>query len=129
MGERPVSVGRDAAATLPRNIVAFNAAISACEKCCRWQQAIALLLQLGAARLSGTTVTYTALLSACLAGQQWAQGLALLKNCQEETVQGNVLTYATLCSLTELAMESGKVELPRMLAAVEGKALETTRKT
>ena len=45
------------------------------------------------------------------------------------TLPGNVLTYATLCSLTELAMESGKVELPRMLAAVEGKGLETlTRK-
>lgn len=61
------------------DVVTYSAAVSACEKCRRWDNALALLRSMrGGVGLIPNIVTYSAAMAACEKGYQWAHALELL---------------------------------------------------
>ncbi|CAK0863307.1 unnamed protein product [Prorocentrum cordatum] len=55
-----------------------GAGISACEKAEQWQPALALLSEMGEAKLEPNVISYSAGISACEKGEQWQRALTLL---------------------------------------------------
>ena len=63
-------------------MITYNAAISACEKGQKPQQALQLLLELPLRGLLPDVITYSAAISACEKGQKPQQALHLLQEVQ-----------------------------------------------
>ncbi|CAK0891072.1 unnamed protein product [Prorocentrum cordatum] len=74
--------------------VSFNAAISACEKCGQWQQALLLFVDLRLAKLTPDVITYSAGASACEKGGQWRRALSFLKESCEGQLEADVFLYS-----------------------------------
>ena len=55
-------------ATVADNTSTYNAAISACEKCDKWQLALTLLGLMTQAKVAAHTLTYNAAIRACKKG-------------------------------------------------------------
>ena len=83
------------------NVIAYNAAISACEKGKKWEQALGLLRRLKLAKLQATIVSYGAAISACEKGRQWKLALQLLAELGEVRLQGNLVVHNAALSACE----------------------------
>ena len=69
-------------ASLTRNVISFNEAISACEKegqwelCIQWEEALALFREMREARVMSNVISFNAAISACEEGGRWDGALA-----------------------------------------------------
>ena len=57
-------------AGVTRDVISYNAAISACEKGGQWQQALSLLSEMQDAGVTRNVISYNAAISACEKGGQ-----------------------------------------------------------
>ena len=57
------------------DVSTYNAAMSACEKCEQWQQALGLLAEMRSVSLLPNLITYSAAISACVLSQRRALAL------------------------------------------------------
>ena len=64
-----VKVMQDTGVT--RDVISFSAAISACEKGGRWEQALSLLKEMLDAGVALDVISFSAAMSACEKGGQW----------------------------------------------------------
>ena len=69
------SPGRDAKRDLLPNVITYNAAISACEKCKQWQQALCLLAEMRSVNVLPDDITYQAAIIAFMKYEQRALAL------------------------------------------------------
>ena len=67
-------------AGVTRNVISFNAAISACEKGGQWQRALSLLDDMCKAGVTMNVISFSAAISACEKGGQWQRALCLLED-------------------------------------------------
>ena len=74
-------------------MIIYNAAISACEKGHRPQQALNMLQKLQFRGLLRTVITYNAAISACETGQRPQQALHMLQKLQLRGLLRTVITY------------------------------------
>jgi pentatricopeptide repeat protein len=65
-------------------VITYNAAISACEKEGKWQQALALLDQMRDQGVTADVITYNAAISACEKGGEISESASLLTRGMEE---------------------------------------------
>ena len=61
--------------SMPPDIITYSAAISACEKGQKWQQALGLLAETRSVSVLPNVITYNTAISACEKGEQWQQAL------------------------------------------------------
>ena len=78
---------------LERNVISYNAAISACEKGSQWQEALELLAEMQAQGLEPNVISYSAAISACEKGEQWEKSLFLLTIMPQSILQPCVICY------------------------------------
>eukprot|EP00435_Cladocopium_sp_Y103_P061215 s1061_g22.t2 len=92
-----------AAFTLPilRDVISFNALISACEKGQQWHLALSLFGRMQQEHLQPNVITYSAAISACEQVQQWSMALLLLHEMRQKFVPPNVVTYGAASSACE----------------------------
>merc|ERR1712190_431614 len=91
------------------DVITYSAAISACEKGQRPQEALHLLQEMQLRGLVPDVITYSAAISACEKGQQPQQVLHLLQEMQLRGLVPNVITYnAASISAWELLACGGK---------------------
>ncbi|CAK0905544.1 unnamed protein product, partial [Prorocentrum cordatum] len=74
--------------------ISYSAGISACEKGAQWQRALALLSEMGKARLEPHVISYSAGISACEKSKQWQWALALLSEMWEAKLAPDVSATA-----------------------------------
>ena len=79
-------------------MITYNAAISACEKGQKPQQALHLLQELQLRGLLPDVITYSAAISACEKGQEPQQALLLLQELQLRGLLPNMITYSAAIS-------------------------------
>ena len=60
--------------------VAFNAAISACEKCSQWPSALCLFSEMAAASASPTVISFNATMTSCENASLWQESVHLGAN-------------------------------------------------
>ncbi|CAK9015268.1 unnamed protein product [Durusdinium trenchii] len=102
------------------NLVAYNAALSACEVAGEWQQGLHLLevraesrffsqssncQELHQQKLSADLVTLNALLGACSRVQRWEEAMDLLRAAQQSKLSLNIFACSTAISTCEKANE------------------------
>ncbi|CAJ1453746.1 unnamed protein product [Effrenium voratum] len=80
--------------TLGSEVVALNAAASACEKASQWQQALALALG------SADVVTWSAAVAACEKAKEWQRALEILASLRSK-LQADVIIYNSAISACE----------------------------
>ncbi|CAJ1336977.1 unnamed protein product, partial [Effrenium voratum] len=83
-------------------IIPCNAAISACQRASRVEQAIQLLAE-ARANQAANVVTYGAAISACESSSDWPLALHLLGDLSHAQLQPNILTFAAAASACEKA--------------------------
>lgn len=94
-----------------RNVVAYSAAVSACEASGCWPQALQLLCAMLLERVAPNVVTLSACVSALEKGREWRRALALLRAMEGHQVRPNGHSYnaaVTACersSKLSMAME------------------------
>jgi len=69
------------------NVIAFNAAISACDKGLQWERALGLLSELERRVLQPDFVSLSSSVSSCEKGWQWELTIALLEVMQSSTTE------------------------------------------
>ena len=82
-------------------MIIYNAAISACEKGHRPQQALNMLQKLQFRGLLRTVITYNAAISACETGQRPHQALHMLQKLQLRGLLRTVITYNAAINASE----------------------------
>ncbi|CAE8590840.1 unnamed protein product, partial [Polarella glacialis] len=75
-------------------VVTFGAAMAACERGSKWEEALALSSEMRSRALRPNVITYSALASACEKGQQWDKVLALLADMRRDALRPNAVTYS-----------------------------------
>lgn len=83
---------------IQRTAIAYNAAISACEKGLNPSKALEIFEQMKAEGVKPTVITYSALISACEKGQQWKLALEVLSEMKTEGHGANVIAYSAAIS-------------------------------
>ncbi|CAE7244211.1 unnamed protein product [Symbiodinium sp. CCMP2592] len=83
--------------------VCYNAAISACEKCGEWHQALELMNLQMRMHVPPDIITYNAVLSACEKGQQWQLALAFLARLEQNELMPDEIS----CNAAISACEKG----------------------
>eukprot|EP00435_Cladocopium_sp_Y103_P031349 s1565_g7.t3 len=78
---------------LQGNMVAYNAAISSCEKASQWTWALHLQQWAAAESLHPNVITYSAAVSACEKAAEWEPALSLLLCADKQQVEKNLVTY------------------------------------
>ena len=73
--------------------IRFSAAISACAKGKLWDQASALLLQMGDIGMIAGMISYSAAMSACEKGEQWEQAPVSLRQMRDTRMIVDVISY------------------------------------
>ncbi|CAE8629285.1 unnamed protein product [Polarella glacialis] len=86
-----------------KDVLAFNAACSACEVSGCWEHSVQLLRGMEHCLLEADVVTYTAAIGACARGQRWHLALSLAQRMQREMLQPNSLTYGAALAACEAA--------------------------
>ncbi|CAE7185214.1 wdr85, partial [Symbiodinium necroappetens] len=86
---------------LQRDVVAYNAAISSCEKCGQWHVALAVLAKMRASMVAPDIITYAAAISACENAEQWEEALVLLGQLHSFRLSANLITYSAAISACE----------------------------
>ena len=72
-------------AQLRTDVIIYSAAISACEKGGRWQQALTLFLDMPQANINPNVVSYNAAISACQKGGQMEARIDIVCDAQGAT--------------------------------------------
>lgn len=72
------------------SLIALNSAITACEKCEKWQHALMLLNECWHFGVQADVVSFSAAISACSRCEQWERSLDLLHDMMEKKMQLNV---------------------------------------
>ncbi|CAL1141905.1 unnamed protein product [Cladocopium goreaui] len=78
---------------LQGNLVAYNAAISSCEKASQWTWALHLQQEAAAESLHPNVITCSAAVSACEKAAEWEPALSLLLCAGKQQVEKNLVTY------------------------------------
>ena len=85
------------------SLVAYNSALSACEKGSQWETALLLLFQLDEVLLQPDVVTCSAAISSCESSRHWEMALILFTSFREQT-SPDVIIYGSIIA----ACEKGK---------------------
>lgn len=102
--------------------IAYNAAISACEKGLVPHKALEIFEQMKREGVRPTVVTYSALISAAEKGQQWKLALEVLEEMKAAGHGANVIAYsAAISALSKGQMWHKALELFREIEASGGK--------
>ena len=88
-------------AQIQPNVISYNAAISACEKGGRWQEALTLFEAMTKAQIQPTVISYNAAVSACEKGGRWQEALTLFDAMPKAKVQPDVISYSAAISACE----------------------------
>ena len=72
------------------SLVAVNAAITACEKCEKWQHALLLLAEIWRFGVQANVVSCSAAISACSKCEEWGKSMGLLQDMLQKELQMNV---------------------------------------
>ncbi|CAJ1392177.1 unnamed protein product [Effrenium voratum] len=83
------------------NLVTVNAAISACEKAGQWRKVLRLLEELPGRSLRADEISYNAALSALEKGGQWQRALQLLELVENQKMELCVISYSAAISACE----------------------------
>ncbi|CAE8581649.1 unnamed protein product, partial [Polarella glacialis] len=91
-------------------LVAYNSAVSCCEKAGAWAEAVTLLRAMLCGGLQPDTVTFNSLISSCekaagASGAQWAAALQLLRAVGERKLQQDTISYNAAISACEKAFQ------------------------
>lgn len=81
---------------LQATLITFSAAVSACEKSAKWQEAIHLLGEVELQRLEGDLILHNAAIRACEQATKWQQALHLLHQAEENQLRSNEITYSSV---------------------------------
>ncbi|CAK0845407.1 unnamed protein product [Prorocentrum cordatum] len=92
----------------------YSAGISVCEKGGLWQQALALLREIGDRRLAPDVISYSAGISACEKARQWQRAVSLLREMRGARLEPNVIS--------QLQLRDQRVREGRAVAAGAGAA-------
>ena len=76
-------------------------AISACEKCEQWQQALALLVEMRHNDLLPDVISYISAISACVESGQWQHALGILLRRRHNDLLPEVITCSCAISVCE----------------------------
>lgn len=82
----------------PRTAIAYNAAISACEKGMVPAKALDVFNRMKREGIVPSVVTYSALISAAEKGGQWKLALDILEDMKRDGHRGNVIAYSAAIS-------------------------------
>ncbi|OLP85191.1 2-oxoglutarate dehydrogenase, mitochondrial [Symbiodinium microadriaticum] len=80
------------------NQIAFNSAISACEKAGDWEEAVALLQQMCRKHVSADTVSHNAVISAFEKAGEWQRAMLQLQMMSEEKLSPDIISHNALIS-------------------------------
>ncbi|CAE8657899.1 unnamed protein product [Polarella glacialis] len=80
---------------LPRDVVAYNATISACSKS-SWLAALGLFAEMRCFGIEADTTTYNSTISACARGQQWHIAMLVLETMRSSSIRMDTITYSSL---------------------------------
>jgi pentatricopeptide repeat domain-containing protein 1 len=70
------------------NVISYTSAITACDRCGEWQQALLLLQRMTAAAVQPNAITYTAVMSALARKGRYYEAMELLNTIkQHRTVE------------------------------------------
>lgn len=83
---------------IQRTAIAYNAAISACEKAMLPQKACDVFRRMKREGIKPSVVSYSALISAAEKGGQWKLALEILEEMKAEGYRGNVVAYSAAIS-------------------------------
>ncbi|CAJ1450599.1 unnamed protein product [Effrenium voratum] len=75
------------------DVLAYSAAMSACQNGLQWQQALLLFSDLAASSASADVRCFTAALDACAQGRQWRRAAALLARMPEARLAPDVVSF------------------------------------
>ncbi|CAK9101435.1 Pentatricopeptide repeat-containing protein MRL1 [Durusdinium trenchii] len=89
------------------DVITFNAAISACGRSERWEEALELLRETHRLRLGRNVITFSAAVTACEKSQRWQSGLLLLADASAQLghAQIDLVIYNAAISACEKAGE------------------------
>ena len=76
----------------PCDTIAYNAAISACEKGGQWQWALQLMEDIQAKGIPANTITYDTAIRAYQKGRQWQWALRPMEDMQAEGIPRDTVT-------------------------------------
>lgn len=76
--------------TRNHSLVAVNAAITACEKCEKWQHALLLLAEIWRFGVQANVISCSAAISACSKCEEWGKSMGLLQDMLQKELQMNV---------------------------------------
>ena len=77
----------------------FNAAISACEKAAKWEEAVKLLRKM--TDVEPNVVSYSSVISACEKCAEWEMALKFLNEMKEMGIEPDVTSYSSAISACE----------------------------
>ena len=80
------------------DIISYGAAVSACEKEGRWEEAVYLLSRLPQVRIAGDVSFYNAVISASEKGSRWQMALQLLPMISVLRLEADVVSYSSAIS-------------------------------
>lgn len=80
------------------NVISYNAAISACGKAGKWEQAINLLLEMKKVGVPPDVISYNTAISACEKAGKWEQAISLLGEMKKARVHPDVISYSAAIS-------------------------------
>ena len=86
---------------ISKDTVTYSAAITACERCNKWQQAIKLYESMkknadSDSAVKPNTYTLNAVLNACVHGRQWRSALEELARAREVGIAPDVISYSAV---------------------------------
>jgi len=92
--ERAVDLLQQTESLFGPNEISYGAAISACAKVGRWQNAIGLLEEMPRRSLTPDAISYNLAIKACAVAAQWQRGLSFLEELLRKNVEVSDLSYS-----------------------------------
>ncbi|CAJ1438352.1 unnamed protein product [Effrenium voratum] len=106
------------------DIITYNACISACEGAGQWGTAVLLLRRAQDRRLEPSVVTYNAAISACEEASEWQQALRLVQEMEHQDLQRDIISYNA--GITACGKAERWQHAFKLLHEAEGASLEAT---
>ncbi|CAE7828803.1 MRL1 [Symbiodinium sp. CCMP2592] len=85
------------------DVIAYNAAISSCEKAAVWEVALVLLPWLRARELQPDTISFNAAISACQKRREWLWALELIREAEDQHVRLSSVSFNAAISACDSA--------------------------